>query len=128
MRIEVVPLIIGALFALIGLGLIFDAWTPDDIVVRHERRRRQRIERSRGGEGAIGLGVLCMAAAFIGRDTWSYSVVAVIAGTVFMLYGVIRNARYLGHVISDRGALRRRPESEQTTVVKPVKKTPAPPK
>ena len=116
MRIELVPLIIGALLGLIGLGLVFDAWTPDEILVKQERRRRQRLERNRGGEAAIGVGVLCMAAAFMGRDTWSYSVVAVIAGAVFMLYGVVRNARYFGHLISDRGALRRRPESEQESL------------
>ena len=109
MRIEIVPLIVGALLGLIGLALVLDAWTPDEVIVKRERRRRPRIERNRGGETGIGLGVLCMAAAFIGRDTWRYSVVAVIAGAVVMLYGVIRNARYLGHMISDRGALRRRP-------------------
>lgn len=111
MRIEIVPLIVGALLGLIGLGLILDAWTPDEVIVKRERRRRQRIERNRGGEAAIGFGVLCMAAAFIGRDTWRYSVIAVIAGAVVMLYGVLRNGRYLGHMISDRGALRRRPDA-----------------
>jgi hypothetical protein len=110
MRIEIVPLIVGGFLALIGLGLIFDAWTPDDVIVKRERRRRPRIERNRGGEAAIGVGVLCMAGAFIGRDTWSYSVVAVIAGSVFMLYGIVRNFRFFGASISDRGKLRRRPD------------------
>lgn len=109
MRVEVVPIIIGILVGLVGLGLVFDAWTPDEIIVRRERRRRPRIERHRGGEAAIGLGVLCMGAAFVGRDTWRYSVVAVIAGTLLLLFGVIRNRRYLGQAIVNRGALRRRP-------------------
>jgi hypothetical protein len=109
MRIEIIPLIIGAILGLIGLGLVFDAWTPDDIIVRRDRRRSPRVERHRGGEAAIGLGIICMAAAFLGRDTWSYSVIAVIAGSVLMLYGVVRNFRYLGEAISHRGALRRRP-------------------
>jgi len=109
MRIELVPLIIGVLVGLVGLGLVFDAWTPDEIIVRKERRRRPRIERSRGGESAIGFGVLCMGAAFLGRDTWRYSVVAVIAGTLLLLVGVIKNRRYLGQAITNRGALRRRP-------------------
>lgn len=109
MRVEVIPLIVGIFVALVGLGLMFDAWTPDEIIVRRERRRRPRIERNRGGEAAIGLGVLCMGAAFIGRDTWRYSVVAVIAGTLLLLIGVIRNRRYLGQAITNRGALRRRP-------------------
>ena len=109
MRVEVVPIIIGILVGLVGLGVVFDAWTPDEIIVRRERRRRPRIERHRGGEAAIGLGVLCMGAAFVGRDTWRYSVVAVIAGTLLLLFGVIRNRRYLGQAIANRGALRRRP-------------------
>src|SRR5947209_18010752 len=108
MRIELVPLIAAALLGLIGLGLVFDAWTPDSILVKHERRRRRRVERNRGGEAAIGFGVLCMAAAFAGRDTWKYSVVAVIAGTVLLFLGAIMNLRYLGAVVSNRGVLRRR--------------------
>lgn len=114
MRIEIIPLIIGAILGLIGLGLLFDAWTPDDIIVRRDRRRTPRAERHRGGEAAIGLGIMCMAAAFLGRDTWNYSIIAVIAGSVLMLYGVLRNFRYLGEAISHRGALRRRePVSEK---------------
>jgi len=109
MRIELVPLIIGVFVGLVGLGLVFAAWTPDEIIVRKERGRRPRIERSRGGESAIGFGVLCMGAAFLGRDTWRYSVVAVIAGTLLLLLGVIKNRRYLGQAITNRGALRRRP-------------------
>ena len=108
MRVEVIPLIVGIFVGLVGLGLMFDAWTPDEIIVKRERRRRPRIERNRGGEAAIGLGVLCMGAAFIGRDTWRYSVVAVIAGTLLLVIGVIRNRRYLAQTISNRGALRRR--------------------
>src|SRR4051812_22188394 len=107
-RLEIVPLIIGALVGLLGLGLIFDAWTPDNVVVKRERRRRPRIERSRGGEAWIGLGVIGMAAAFIGRDTWRFSVVAVIAGSVMMLLGVVMNWRYFGARLTDRGSLRRR--------------------
>jgi hypothetical protein len=109
MRVEFIPIIIGILVGLIGLGLVFDAWTPDEIIVRRERRRHPRIERSRGGETAIGLGVLCMSAAFLGRDTWRYSVVAVIAGACLLLLGIIGSRRYLGQAISNRGALRRRP-------------------
>jgi hypothetical protein len=106
--LELIPLIIGALVGLIGLGLVFDAWTPDDIVVRRDRRRKPRIERSRKGEAMIGLGVLCMAGAFLGRDTWSYSVLVVIAGSLLMLVGAIANRHYLGALVGDRGALRRR--------------------
>jgi uncharacterized membrane protein len=108
MKIEVFPLILGVIVGLVGVALLFDAWTVDEIIVKRERRRRARLERNRGGEAAVGFGVLCMAAAFIGRDTWPYSVVAVIAGTLFMLYGAYRNRGFLGQMISNRGALRRR--------------------
>jgi hypothetical protein len=108
MRIEIIPLLIGLVLVLIGFGLVFDAWTPDELFVRRERRRAPRTERNRNGEAAIGFGVLGMAAAFIGRDTWRYSVVAVIAATVLLLYGVVRNRRFLAEMISNRGSLRRR--------------------
>jgi hypothetical protein len=108
MTLELIPVIVGALVGLLGLGLLFDAWTPDDIIVKRERRRVPRIERSRAGEAWIGFGVIGMAAAFIGRDTWKYSVIAAIAGSAFMLLGVLMNWRYLGARVSNRGALRRR--------------------
>lgn len=110
MPIELIPVIIGALVGLLGLGLIFDAWTPDDMVVKKERRRAPRIERSRKGEAMVGLGVLCMAGAFIGRDTWVYSVVTVIAGTVLLFFGAIANRKFLREAIGNRGKLRRRDE------------------
>jgi hypothetical protein len=110
MPIELVPVIVGVVVGLLGLGLIFDAWTPDDMVVKKERRRAPRIERSRGGEAMVGLGVLCMASAFIGRDTWVYSVLTVIAGAVLLLFGAIANRKYLREAIGNRGKLRRRDE------------------
>jgi uncharacterized protein (DUF2062 family) len=113
MSLETIPLILGGIVALLGLGLLFDAWTPDEIIVKRERRRRPRTERSRGGETWIGLGILGMAAAFIGRDTWKYSVISVIAGAAFMLLGVLMNWRYLGSRLSNRGALRRRESPEE---------------
>jgi multisubunit Na+/H+ antiporter MnhG subunit len=109
MRLETIPLIVGVIVCLIGLAIVFDAWTPDDVIVKRERRRRPRLERSRGGEAAIGLGIICMGAAFLGRDTWRYSVVAVIVGAVLLFLGTLRNRHYLGQAISNRGALRRRP-------------------
>jgi hypothetical protein len=38
-------------------------------------------------------------------------VIAVIAGAVFMLFGAIKNGRFLGQMITNRGKLRRRPDS-----------------
>ena len=120
MRLEIVPLIIGVLIGLLGLALMFDAWTPDEIVVRRERRRQPRVERNRGGEALIGLGVIGMAAAFIGRDTWRYSVVAVIGGTVFLIWGALANRHFIGASISNRGALRRRPANVSSSTSRGV--------
>src|SRR4051812_50225257 len=108
MSIDIVPLILGGLVAILGLGLLFDAWTPDDIIVKRERRRRPRLERHRGGEAAIGLGVLGMAAAFFCRVTWRDSVIAVIAGSALLLFGALLNRRFLGQSVLNRGALPRR--------------------
>ena len=100
MRLETIPLILGVLIGLVGIGLILDAWLKDDII-RKERRRRPRRERDRLGEALVGFGVLAMAAAFMGRDSWRYSTIAVIAGSVLLLWGAKRSAAYM------RGALSR---------------------
>ena len=108
MRVETFPLIIGVLVALLGIGIIFDAWTPDASTVSMERRRRPRIERHRNGEALIGFGVLALAAAFIGRDNWNYSVLVVIIGAVFLLVGAVLNWQYVRELFVNRGPLRRR--------------------
>jgi len=106
-RVETIPLVVGGLVALLGLGVIADAWLPEKVLFRSERRRRARAERDLGGETAIGLGVLCMAAALFGRDTWRYSTVAVMVGTFLLLLGAWLNRAYLRERISNRGELRR---------------------
>jgi hypothetical protein len=98
MRLEALPIILGAILGLIGLGLLFDAWA-DDSRPSSERRRLPREARDRKGEAMLGLGVLAMSAAFIGRDTWKYSVVTVIVGAVLMLWGIWRNGAYLRGVL-----------------------------
>jgi hypothetical protein len=106
-RLETIPLIIGVIVALVGLALLVDSWSADRIPGVRERRRSPRTERSLGGEASIGLGILCIAAAIFGRDTWDYVNVAVIAGVVLVLLGAYANRRYLRDRISNRGALRR---------------------
>jgi hypothetical protein len=106
-RVETIPLVLGVLVALLGAGLIADAWLPERVLYRSERRRRARAERHLGGEAAIGLGVLCMAAALLGRDTWRYGTVVVIAGTLLFVVGAWLNRAYLRERISNRGELRR---------------------
>ncbi|HKW12296.1 MAG TPA: hypothetical protein VJO33_18060 [Gemmatimonadaceae bacterium] len=113
MRVETFPLIIGILVALVGIGIMFDAWTPDAIAVSQERRRRPRIERHRNGEAMIGIGVLALAAAFIGRDNWRYSILVVIIGALFLIAGTVLNARYVRDLFVNRGPLRRREPLEQ---------------
>ena len=108
MRIETLPLIIGVLVAMLGIGIMFDAWTPDEALASQERRRRPRIERHRNGEAMIGLGVLAVAAAFIGRDNWRYSTLVVIIGALFLLVGTALNRRYVRELFVNRGPLRRR--------------------
>ena len=107
MRVETIPLILGSLVALLGLGVIADAWLPEHVPYHSERRRRARAERDHTGETSIGLGVLCMSAALIGRDTWLYGTVAVIVGTFLILLGAWLNRSYLRERISNRGELRR---------------------
>ena len=106
-RVETIPLIIGIVVALIGLAILADAWLPEEVTHRNERRRAERTERSLSGEACIGLAVLCVAAALIGRDTWRYNTVAMIAGSVLFLIGVFANRRYLRDRMVNRGALRR---------------------
>lgn len=102
-----IPLILGVLVAVVGLAILADAWLPEDMPFRTERRRSERAERNLAGEAAIGVGVLCMAAALIGRDTWDYSIVAVIAGTALFVVGAVMNRTFLKDRITNRGALRR---------------------
>jgi hypothetical protein len=114
MRLEHIPLIIGAIVALIGLGFIADALMADSASPAHERRRRMRAERSRPGETIVGVGVLCIAAALIGRDTWRYGTVAVLAGSVMILVGVILNRTFLKEMLFFRGPARRGDGKEES--------------
>jgi hypothetical protein len=124
-RLEIVPLIVGAVLGLLGLGLLADAWIPEDVAPFRERRRRPRTERSLGGEAMIGLGVLCLAAAIFSRDTWDYVNVAIIAGGVLLLIGVWMNRRYLRDRFVNRGALRR---DEEGRMRRHEKDAPPPPR
>jgi hypothetical protein len=107
MELELVPLIMGALVALLGLGLVADGWLPDSEVRTEERRRRARAERSRGGEVVIGLGMLALAAALAGRDAWRWSTVAVLVGVVALVAGAVMNRHFLAERVVNRGKARR---------------------
>ena len=94
MRIETFLLAAGVMVGLVGISLLLDAWLEDRFA-GHERRRFRRLERDRKGEALVGLGVLAMSATLIVGEAWRYTVIAVIAGTVLMLWGMKRNASYI---------------------------------
>ena len=107
MRLEHIPLIIGAIVALIGLAFIADGLMADTVRPGKERRRRMRAERSRAGETIVGIGTLCMAAALIGRDTWRYGTLAVLIGAGLVTIGIILNRSFLKEALLFRGPARR---------------------
>ncbi len=111
MRLEHIPLILGVIVGLIGLGFIADAWMEESGAPATERRRRMRAERSRAGEAIVGVGVLCVAAALMGRDTWRYGTVAVLVGALLVLVGVVLNRTFLKEALFFRGATRRAEET-----------------
>ena len=124
MRIELLPLILAAVVALVGLGLLADAWLPEDYYVTHERRRRRRTERHRIGEALVGGGVLALAAALAGRDSWRYSTVAIIVGVLLLTVGAGLNWRYLRELLAFRGPTRR----ADGATAEPEDSSPAPPR
>ena len=107
MRLEHLPVILGVLVALLGAGLVYDALTPDGTIVGVERRRRVRAPRHPRGELLVGLGVLMIAAALLGRDAWRYGTLAVLAGLLLLTAGALLNRHYLRELFSHRGALSR---------------------
>lgn len=107
MPLELVPLVLAGLVALIGLGLVADGWLPDSAPRIDERRRRARAERDRAGEILIGLGMLALAAALAGRDVWRWGTVAVLVGVALLLVGALRNRGYLVERMLHRGKSRR---------------------
>jgi len=107
MRLEQLPLFIGVIVAILGLGLVLDAQLPEGFSQSRERRRRARTERNRPGETLMGLGVIAMAAALIGRDAWRFGTLAVLAGVVLLGTGAWLNRAYLREFFLFRGASRR---------------------
>ena len=116
MALEQIPLFIGVLVGILGLGLILDAQLPDGVVPARERRRRTRAERHRGGETLVGLGILAIAASLIGRDTWRYGTVAILLGVVLLAVGGWLSREYLRELFAFRGPARR---GEKRTAPRP---------
>jgi len=107
MRIETFPLLLGVLVALLALTILLDAWQAGGVAPLRERRRRTRAVPSKGGQTLVAFGTMCMAAALLGRDTWRYGTISVLAGIGLLLIGAIMNRAYLREVLLFRGAARR---------------------
>lgn len=95
MRLEHIPLILGLLFVVAGVALIADALLREQPLMMTDRRKRSRAPRHRGGQVAIGVGTLFVAAALFGRDGWRYGTVAVLLGVVAFATGVWLNWGYV---------------------------------
>jgi hypothetical protein len=116
MRLEHLPLLLGLLVGALGLALVLDAIIPDGTFGSRERRKRERPERHRGGELALGAGVLLLAASLLGRDTWRYTNLAMLIAMLLFIAGVALNYRYVrglmfGPVVGDH--LKRREVDKQ---------------
>jgi hypothetical protein len=124
-RIELVPVILGAIVALLGLALVADAVIENEVFVPEERRRRDRAPRSRPGEALVGIGTLIFGAALIGRDTWRYATLAVLVGSLVLVVGIAFNWRYLREILTFRGPARRDPTADQSRVASEPDSTPS---
>jgi hypothetical protein len=106
-KLEQFPILLGLAVALIGLTILLDAWQPGGVAPLRERRRRTRAVPHKAGQTLVGLGTLCMAASLLGRDTWRYGTISVLAGSSLLVIGAIMNRVYLKEVLLFRGAARR---------------------
>jgi hypothetical protein len=111
-RLEYLPILFGAIIALGGISLVADAWMPDRDTRVKERRRRQRAERNRRGEAVIGLGILALGVAIMGRDAWRGSLWAVVIGGVLLVVGAVMNRLYIREQLDFRGPARRDPSTQ----------------
>ena len=107
MKLEQLPILIGVLVALVGLTILLDAWQAGGVAPLRERRRRARAVPHKAGQSLVALGTLCMAAALLGRDTWRWGTISVLAGILLLLIGAFMNRAYLREVLLFRGAARR---------------------
>jgi hypothetical protein len=113
MTLEQIPIVLGILVALIGGALIYDALTSDGARPFKERRRRVRASVNQSGELLVAGGCFCEGAALVGRDTWRWGTVMIIAGAVMLLAGALLNRQFLKEMLLFRGASRRADDSEK---------------
>ncbi len=121
MRAETIPLILGILVFLMGAALIADALIADRQAHVAERRSRERPERSKLGQIVLAAGMLCVAAALIGRDQWRFTTLTIAVAVVLVVVGVGLNVRYIrGSLL---GPVLGRSERRRETDIAPRKKT-----
>jgi hypothetical protein len=107
MKLEQFPILLGVLVALIGLTILLDAWQAGGVAPLRERRRRTRTVPHKAGQTLVALGTFCLAGALVGRDTWRWGTISVLAGSSLLIIGAIMNRKYLKEVLLFRGATRR---------------------
>jgi hypothetical protein len=117
MRIEQLPVVLGVLVALLAIGLLADAAHTEGFRGFRDRRRRMRAQRNRRGEALVGLGMIGMALAFIGRDTSRYGTLSALVGAVLLIAGTVMNRDYLKELLLFGGAARRQEEREPRELV-----------
>jgi hypothetical protein len=120
MRLEQIPVFVGVVVAILGLGLVLDAQLPEGFSQSRERRRRERTERHRGGETLVGLGIIAVGAALIGRDTWRFGTLTILIGAVLLAVGAWFNREYLREVFAFRGVARRGEKRSEPRAVNAV--------
>lgn len=107
MELEIIPVILGGAFCLLGIGISYMAFHPEVWRAGRERRRRVRAEPNQVGQLLLGAGTICMGAALMGRDTWKFSNIVVFAGIALLIAGGIMNREFLKELLLFRGAARR---------------------
>lgn len=127
MRFELIPVIIGLVVGVAGLALIADALIPAGAFAGTERRRRERPERHRVGAALLGTGVVFVAAALVGGDSWRYTTLAVVIAVVLIGVGVVLNRKYVRGLMFGPSAgrvLKRRVSDSEVAQPEPREKKP----
>ena len=109
MSVYEVPVLLGAVVILMGIGIIWDSWGPQTVGPMRDRRRRVRATIDLKGELVAGVGIVLLGAALIGSD-WRFETVTVLAGAICIVIGALKNRKYFREVFAFRGAARRNEE------------------
>jgi protein-S-isoprenylcysteine O-methyltransferase Ste14 len=112
MRLEHIPIVLGSIVSLLAAFVLYDAFASENVRPFRERRRRQRAEINVPGEVLVGLGIGALAAALFGGETWRWTTIAVMTGTVLIIVGAVLNRAWLREMLLYRGAARRTEEHE----------------